>query len=170
MIKSYNGMFPAIDDNSLIADSADIIGRVEIKKNVNIWYGAVIRGDVDRISIGEGTNIQDNCTVHVSDGHPCIIGEHCTIGHNAIIHACKIGNNVLIGMGAIILDGAEIGDNCIIGAGSLVTGGKKIPEGSMAFGNPAKIIRKLSDDEIKQIDLSYKHYIELAKMHFLKSN
>lgn len=168
MIKNFKGIFPDIDSDSLIADSADIIGNVIIKKDANIWYGAVIRGDVDKIEIGEGTNIQDNCTVHVSDGHPCIIGEHCTIGHNAIIHACTIGNNVLIGMGAIILDDAEIGDNCIIGAGSLVTGNKKIPEGSLAFGNPVKVVRKLTYEEIINIDLSYKHYIELANTHFLK--
>lgn len=166
MIKNFGEIQPAIDGGALIASSAEIIGRVIIEKNVNIWYGAVIRGDIDEITIGEGTNIQDNCTIHVTEGHPCVIGKHCTIGHNAIIHSAKIGNNVLIGMGAIILDDAVIEDNCIIGAGALVTGGKVIPEGHMAFGNPAKVIRKLSEDEINSLDLSYRHYVELAKLQF----
>ncbi|HHW56363.1 MAG TPA: gamma carbonic anhydrase family protein [Clostridia bacterium] len=168
VIKQYKGITPNIDKGAYIAETAEIIGQVEIKKEANIWYGAVIRGDVDKIVIGEGTNIQDNCIVHVTEGHSCYIGDYCTIGHGAIIHACKIDNNVLIGMGAIILDDAEIGDNCIIGAGSLVTGGKKIPEGSLAFGNPAKVIRKLSQEEIDSIHTSYKHYVDLAKLHFSK--
>ncbi|MBE0069386.1 gamma carbonic anhydrase family protein [Thermoanaerobacterium thermosaccharolyticum] len=168
LIKGFEKYFPIIDNSALIADSAAIIGRVKIDKDVNIWYGAVIRGDIDEITIGEGTNIQDNCIVHVTEGHPCIIGKHCTIGHNAIIHSAKIGDNVLIGMGAIILDDAVIEDNCIIGAGALVTGGKVIKGGSMVFGNPAKFVRYLNEDEIKSLDLSYRHYIEIAKSHFKK--
>jgi len=167
MIKKYKNAFPSIADDAYIANSADIIGDIKIESEVNIWYGVVLRADIDIITIGQGTNIQDNSVVHVTEGHPCNIGKHCTIGHNAIIHACKIGNNVLVGMGSIILDDAEIGDNCIIGAGSLVTGKKKIPDGSLVFGNPAKVIRKLTEEEINNIDLSYKHYIELAKEHFL---
>ncbi|AEM78588.1 gamma carbonic anhydrase family protein [Thermoanaerobacter wiegelii] len=166
IIKEYKGMKPKIDAEAYIAETAEVIGDVEIKKDANIWYGAVLRGDIDKIVVGEGTNIQDNCVVHVTEGHPCYIGNYCTIGHEAIVHACKIGNSVLIGMGAIILDDAEIGDNCIIGAGSLVTGGKKIPEGSLAFGNPAKVIRKLTQEEIENIHRSYEHYVELAKLHF----
>ncbi|MDP9749610.1 gamma carbonic anhydrase family protein [Thermoanaerobacter pentosaceus] len=166
IIKEYKGMKPKIDDQVYIAETAEVIGDVEIKKDVNIWYGAVLRGDIDKIVVGEGTNIQDNCVVHVTEDYPCYIGNYCTIGHGAILHACKIGNNVLIGMGAIILDDAEIGDNCIIGAGSLVTGGKKIPEGSLAFGNPAKVIRKLTQEEIENIRRSYEYYVELAKLHF----
>ncbi|HBT49529.1 MAG: Carbonic anhydrase [Caldanaerobacter subterraneus] len=166
IIKEYKGIKPQIDEKAYIAETAEIIGDVEIKKDVNIWYGAVLRGDVDKIVVEEGTNIQDNCVVHVTDGHPCYIGKYCTIGHGAIVHACKVGNNVLIGMGAIILDDAEIGDNCIIGAGALVTGGKKIPPGSLVIGSPAKVVRQLTEEEIESIHKSYEHYVELAKLHF----
>lgn len=166
MIKNFLEYKPKIDDTALIADSAEIIGRVTIMKNVNVWYGTVIRGDEDEIYIGENTNIQDNCTIHITKGHPCIIGKNCTIGHNAIIHSSKIGNNVLIGMGAIILDDAVIEDNCLIGAGSIVTGSKIIKKGYMAFGSPAKLIRKLSSSDIENLELSYMHYIELAKSQF----
>ncbi|PHS36240.1 MAG: gamma carbonic anhydrase family protein [Alkaliphilus sp.] len=165
MIKSWREVTPEIDNSCFIAETADIIGDVKIGKNSNIWYGAVIRGDDKNIIIGENTNIQDNAVVHISNILPTIIGDNITVGHSAIIHACKIGDNTLIGMGSIILNGAEIGKNTIIGAGTMVPPGKKIPEGVLAFGSPVKIIRDLSDDEIMSITKSAKDYVGFANEH-----
>lgn len=134
-----------------IAEGAKITGEVEIGKNSSVWYNAVIRGDSNPIVIGENTNVQDNAVLHVSHSHPMSIGDNVTIGHGAIVHGCTIGNNVLIGMGAIVLDGAVIEDNCIIGAGALVTQNKIIPKGSLAFGNPAKVLRPLTEEEKQSI-------------------
>ena len=127
MIIEYNGHRPNIHESCVVVENATLIGQVTLKKNANIWYGAVLRGDDHYISIGENTNIQDNCVIHIDHDLPTIIGDFVTVGHGAIVHACKVGNNVLIGMGAIVLNGAEIGDNVIIAAGSLVPPGKKIP-------------------------------------------
>jgi carbonic anhydrase/acetyltransferase-like protein (isoleucine patch superfamily) len=112
-----------------------------------VWYHAVLRGDINRIVIGKGTNIQDNAVVHLADELPCILGDYVTVGHSAIVHACTVGNEVLIGMGAVVLDGAEIGDQSLIAAKALVTGGMKIPAGSLVMGAPAKVIRALSAKE-----------------------
>ncbi len=130
-----------------IAEGARIVGDVEIGENSSIWYNAVIRGDSNPIKIGEKTNVQDNAVLHVSHSHALSIGDNVTIGHGAIVHGCTIGNNVLIGMGVIVLDGAVIEDNCIIGAGALVTQNKVIPEGSLCFGNPAKVMRQITEEE-----------------------
>lgn len=130
-----------------MAEGARIVGDVTIGANCSIWYNAVIRGDSNTIVIGENTNVQDNAVLHVSHRHALSIGDNVTIGHGAIVHGCTIGNNVLIGMGAIVLDGADVGDNCIIGAGALVTQNKVIPEGSLCFGNPAKVVREITDEE-----------------------
>lgn len=130
-----------------LAEGARIVGDVTIGEGSSMWYNAVIRGDSNPIVIGENTNVQDNAVLHVSHSNPLEIGDNVTIGHGAIIHGCTIGNNVLIGMGAIILDGAVIEDNCIIGAGALVTQNKIIPSGSLAFGNPAKVMRQITEEE-----------------------
>ena len=132
-----------IDRSVFIADGAKVIGNVIIKELSSVWFNAVIRGDSSTIEIGKRTNIQDNVVIHTSKNSKVIIGDNVTIGHGAIVHGCSIGNNVLIGMGAIILDNAIIGDNCIIGAGSLITQNKIIPSGSVVFGNPYKIVRKI---------------------------
>ncbi|MGV8145654.1 MAG: gamma carbonic anhydrase family protein [Alkaliphilus sp.] len=165
MVKSWRGITPEIDSSCFIAETADIIGDVKIGKNSNVWYGVVIRGDDKNIIIGENTNIQDNAVVHISNILPTILGDNITVGHSAIIHACKIGNNTLIGMGSIILNGAEIGENTIIGAGSMVPPGKKIPAGVLAFGAPVKIIRELTEEEITSITKSAKDYVGFAKEH-----
>jgi carbonic anhydrase/acetyltransferase-like protein (isoleucine patch superfamily) len=163
MIIEYNGHKPDMDESCFVAENATVIGRVKMGENSSIWFGTVVRGDSSDIIIGENTNIQDNCTIHVNDGQPTLIGDNVTAGHGAIIHACTIGNNVLIGMGAIVLDGAEIGDNVIIGAGALVPPNKKIPSNSMVMGTPAKIVRELSEEDRKSIIETALHYVELAK-------
>ena len=163
MVKNFKGKRPNLNEEVYISETAVIIGDVTIKKHANIWFGAVIRGDEASITIGENTNIQENCVVHVDYGNNVVIGNRCTIGHGAIIHGCSIKDNVLVGMGSIILNGAKIGNNTIIGAGSLVTQNKEFEDGVLIFGNPAKAIRKLTEDEIESIKKAYLSYLELSK-------
>ena len=165
MIIEYNGHRPNIHESCFVAENATLIGQVTLRKNVNIWYGAVLRGDDHYISIGENTNIQDNCVIHIDHDLPTIIGDFVTVGHGAIVHACKVGNNVLIGMGAIVLNGAEIGDNVIIAAGSLVPPGKKIPSNTLVMGSPAKVTRELTEQNISDIRDSAMYYAELANKY-----
>ncbi|WP_017413252.1 gamma carbonic anhydrase family protein [Clostridium tunisiense] len=165
MIKSYKGKMPSIKESCFVAENATVIGQVSIDDNANIWYGTVIRSDMDYTTIGKNTNIQENTTVHNDFNTPTEIGDNVTIGHNCVIHGCKINNNVLIGMGSIILNNAEIGENTIIGAGSLVTQGKKIPSGVLCIGSPAKVVRELSSEEIASIKSSAIHYLEMAEEH-----
>ena len=162
---AFEGKKKIIGSSVLIGDGSQIIGEVTIMDNVSIWYNAVLRADLSPIVVGKGSNIQDNATVHVERERPTIIGENVTIGHNAIIHACTIEDNVLVGMGAIILNGACIRKNCLIGAGSLVTENKEIPEGSLVLGSPGKVVRSLTPGEIEKITISGIHYQELAKKH-----
>lgn len=160
---SYLGVKPTISDSVYIASSADVIGKTTIGNNSSIWYQCVLRGDVNTITVGNGTNIQDHSVVHLSADHETIIGNHVTIGHSSIIHGCRIEDEVLIGMGACILDGAVIGKHCIVGAKSLVTKNKVFEEGTLIMGSPAKAIRKLSEDEIESIRHSAMNYIQVAK-------
>lgn len=146
-----------------VADEAVVKGKVTIGEEAGIWYHATIRGDSDQITIGSRTNIQDNAVIHTSSGYPVSIGAEVTIGHSAIVHGCTVGNNTLVGMGAIILNGAVIGDNCIIGAGALVTQNSNIPDGSLAFGNPARIIRKLTEEEIAGNKGNAERYVQAAR-------
>ena len=165
MIMDFEGVTPRINKNTYISESVDIIGNVEINENANIWFGTRLRGDMNNIIIGENTNIQENSVVHVDINSPCIIGKNVTIGHGTIIHGCSISDNVLVGMGSIILNNAKIGKNTIIGAGSLITQGKVFPEGVLILGNPAKVVRKLTDDEIKSIRKSSDNYVNLSKKY-----
>ena len=165
MIKSYEGIEPKIDESAFIAESADIIGKVNIEKNANIWYTTALRADDNYISVGENTNIQDGSVVHISEGHPTIIGKNVTIGHKSIIHGCEIGDNTLIGMGSIVLDGAKVGEFTLLGAGSLVPPGKEIPSGVLAMGSPAKVIRELSQEEKENLTKSAFKYVNLANNH-----
>ena len=148
-----------------IAEGAKVIGDVQIGEDSSIWYNAVIRGDSNPTVIGENTNVQDNAVLHTSHGHALTIGDNVTIGHGAIVHGCTVGNNVLIGMGAIVLDGAVIEDNCIIGAGALVTQNKVIPMGSLALGNPAKVVRELKEEEKASIMRNADEYSEEARKY-----
>lgn len=165
MIMDFEGVRPKINDNTYISENVDIIGKVEIEENVNIWFGTRLRADMNKIVVGANTNIQENSVVHVDANSPCIIGSNVTIGHGAIIHGCTISDNVLVGMGSIILNNAKIGKNNIIGAGSLVTQGKSFPEGVLILGNPAKVVRELTDDEIKNIKKSADNYVNLSKRY-----
>ncbi|MDD3307880.1 MAG: gamma carbonic anhydrase family protein [Acetobacterium sp.] len=151
------------DKTIFIAKSADVVGKVKLGKFVSVWFQVVLRGDVDSITIGERTNIQDGTVVHVAAGYPTVIGAGVSIGHNAIIHGCEIGDNVLVGMGAIILNGAKIGDNSIVGAGSLVTQGKVFPPNSLIIGSPAKVVRVLKSEEIQSIRDNAEEYLETMK-------
>ena len=150
-----------IQPNAFVAQTANVIGDVTIGEGTSIWYGSVVRGDMNSIKIGEKSNIQDNATIHVDTDFPCTIGDNVTVGHNAVVHGCEIGNNTLIGMGAIILDGAIVGDNCIIGAGSLITGGTVIPSNSLVVGSPGKVRREVTEEEIKTIEDNAIRYEEL---------
>jgi len=154
---------PNTEHALFVADSAAIIGEVALHKNTSVWFNAVLRADVAKIEIGEGSNIQDGCVCHVDFDKPVIIGHGVTVGHNATLHACKIGNDCLIGMGAIVLDGAEIGDECLIGAGAVVTPGTIIPPKSLVLGSPAIVKRHLKPEEIEGIRYNGLVYIELAK-------
>lgn len=143
-----------------IAPTASVIGNVVMAEDSSIWFGAVLRGDNEPIRIGERSNIQDMCVCHTDPGFPLEIGADCTIGHRAILHGCRIGDNSLIGMGAIILNGAHIGANCLIGAGALVPEGKSIPDGSLVIGMPAKVIRSLDEAAIAGLTRSAQSYVE----------
>ena len=146
-----------------IAESARIIGEVAIGGHSSIWPNAVLRADIEPIKIGKCSSIQDGVLIHVNWDLPAVVGDYVTVGHGAIIHGCKIANNCLIGMGAIILDGAEIKKNCLIGAGSLVPEGRKIPEGSLVLGVPGRVIRKLNQKEIKKLKDAAFEYLDFAK-------
>ena len=148
----------------LICDGAKVSGDVTLGKGVNIWYNAVLRGDDGAITVGEGTNIQDCAVLHEETR----VGAGCTIGHGAIVHGCTVGDNVLVGMGAVILNGAKIGDDCVVGAGALVTGKMDAPAGSMILGSPAKVVRPLTDAEIESNRKSAQGYLETAE-HYRRS-
>lgn len=151
-----------IDPSAFIAEGARIIDNVVLGENSSIWYNAVLRGDSSYIVIGEDTNIQDNAVIHCDENEPAIVGKGTTVGHLALLHACTIGDNTLIGMGSIIMNGARIGSNCIIGAGSLVTKDTVIPDYSLAFGSPAKVRRHLTQEEVDSNRAECRLYLELS--------
>ena len=161
----YNSIMPKIGENVFVAPTATVAGDVTIGDDSNVWFGAVVRGDFQPVIIGKGTNIQDNAVIHVMGDKPTIIGDGVTIGHGAIVHCGKIGNNCLVGMGTIVLGYTDIGDNVIIGAASLITQHKKIPSNSLVFGNPAKIIRGLREDEIEALKESSENYAKMAQKY-----
>lgn len=163
MIREIKDHKPNIHGDTFVAESADVIGNVILKEGSNIWFGAVLRGDINLIEIGKLTNVQDNATLHNDVNNPLTIGDYTTIGHNAVVHGCTIGDNCLIGMGAIILNGAIIGNNCLIGAGSLVTEGMNIPDNSLVLGSPGKIRREVSNEEIEFIRNNAINYNKLWK-------
>ncbi|MCE9608718.1 MAG: gamma carbonic anhydrase family protein [Chthoniobacter sp.] len=156
---------PKIHPSAFIAPSADLIGDVTLSEESSVWFGAVLRGDINRILIGPRSNVQDGAVVHLADDYGAFVGELVTVGHKAVLHACTVADEVLIGMGAIILDGAEIGARSIIGAGALVTGGTKIPPGSLVLGSPGKIVRTLSLDEQAGIKVWAEKYVALSRAY-----
>lgn len=175
MIHKFKNITPKIGNNSWIAPSADVIGDVECGEDCSIWFGCVVRGDVHYIKIGNRVNIQDLSMIHVthykkadkSDGNPTIIGDDVTIGHRVMLHGCVIEDACLIGMSATILDGAVIGKESIVGAGSLVTKNKKFPPRSLIMGSPAKVVRELNEDEIKELYASATRYVDFKEDYLL---
>lgn len=159
-IYALDGLSPELpgDGDYWIAPDANVIGRVIVQSGVSIWFGATLRGDNDAITIGQGSNVQENTVMHTDLGFPLTIGRDCTIGHKAMLHGCTVGNETLIGMGATILNGARIGRNCLVGAGALVPEGKEIPDGSLVVGTPARVIRALDDKGIEGLRRSAAHY------------
>ena len=154
---------PRIHDSAWVADSAEVMGNVEIGEDASVWFGVVIRGDTETITIGKGSNIQDGTVMHADYGKPTTVGENVTVGHKVMLHGCTIGDGSLIGIGAVVLNGAKIGKGCIVGAGALVTEGKEFPDGSMILGSPAKVVRELTPEQQQGLQLSALHYIENAR-------
>lgn len=163
MIISFKDKRPKVSEEACIICSSDLIGDVLVEKDASVWFGSVLRGDYNKIVLGEGSNVQDNATVHVDSEFPCIIGKKVSIGHNAVVHGCEIGDGTLVGMGSVILDGAKIGKNCLIAAGALVTQGAVIPDGSLVVGVPGKVVRLLNEEEIESNIKNAENYIELWK-------
>lgn len=165
MIHQFDKYTPDIANDVWIAPSAEVIGRVSLEKDVAIFFHSVIRGDSEVIHIQEGTNIQDNCTLHADAGYPLRIGKHVSVGHNCILHGCHIEAECLIGMGAIVMDGVHIEAHCIIGAGALLTENMHIPKGSVVVGVPGRVVKHCSDLQLQSIRENAQHYIELAKTY-----
>ncbi len=165
MIHKFQEKTPVVDGASYIAWNAEVIGDVVLEEETSIWYSATIRGDIDSIRIGWGTNVQDNAALHVDEGVPLRIGRSVTIGHGAIVHGCIVGDGVLIGMGAILLNRSQVGDHSIVGAGALVTEGKKFPARSLIVGAPARAVRQVTEEEIERIEENARNYRERAKLH-----
>ena len=164
----YKGKVPQVGERVFLAEGACLVGDVSVGDDSSVFYNAVLRADLAEIKIGKRTNIQDNVCIHVSTGVGVNIGDEVTVGHGAVLHGCTIEDNVLIGMGAILMDGSHIKKNCIIGAGALVTHGKEFPEGSLVMGAPAHVVRTLTTDELKNVKIGVEHYLD-AKDELLKN-
>jgi carbonic anhydrase/acetyltransferase-like protein (isoleucine patch superfamily) len=166
LIRSYCGIYPKFGAETFVAESAEVIGDVTIGSHSSVWFNATVRGDVNSITIGEASNIQDNAVVHVTGGTgPVRIGDSVTIGHNAVVHGCTLRDRVLVGIGAIVLDNAVVSSDCIIGAGTLVTQRMKIPPGSMVIGSPARVVRDLSDEEIASLHRYAEKYVRYSAIY-----
>ena len=165
MIYDFEGHTPKLDPNSWVASNSVVIGKVELKKDSNIWFNVTLRGDVEPITVGEGSNVQDGSVVHSDPGCPVIIGKNVTVGHLVMLHGCVIEDDCLIGIGSTILNKAKIGKNSIIGANALVTENKVIPERSLVLGSPGKIVRQVTDEEIKSIKENAEHYVANYKKY-----
>jgi carbonic anhydrase/acetyltransferase-like protein (isoleucine patch superfamily) len=150
---------PEIDASAFVADSANLIGKVTVEPNASVWFGVTIRGDNERITIGENSNIQEGTVMHTDMGFPLTVGKNVTVGHQAMLHGCTIGDNALIGIQAVILNGAKIGKGCLVGAGALVTEGKEFPDNSLILGSPAKVVRTLSEEELQRLSANAAHYV-----------
>ncbi len=158
-VYQLDALTPQIADTAWVADNAQVMGDVHMSPDSSVWFSSVVRGDTATIRIGEGTNIQDGSVLHADVGIPLTIGKHVTVGHMVQLHGCTIGDESLIGIGAVVLNGAKIGKNCLVGAGSLVTEGKEFPDGSMILGSPAKVVRELTPEQIEGLRRSAQHYV-----------
>lgn len=164
-IYQLDDLQPALHASAWVADSAQVIGDVALAEGSSIWFGVVARGDTARISVGRGSNIQDGSVLHADEGMPLVIGENVTVGHQAMLHGCTIGDGSLVGIQAVVLNGAKIGKNCLVGAGALVTEGKEFPDGCMILGSPAKAVRQLSPEQIEGLKQSAQHYMDNARRY-----
>ncbi|CAM3645611.1 gamma carbonic anhydrase family protein [Roseateles saccharophilus] len=156
---------PDLADSAWVADSAEVIGRVTLGQDVSIWFNAVLRGDSDTLTIGPGSNIQDGSVLHADHGFPLVIGANVTVGHQVMLHGCTVGDESLIGIGAVVLNGARIGRNCVVGAGALVTEGKEFPDGSLIVGAPAKVVRELTAAQVAGLKASAAHYVNNGRRY-----
>ena len=164
-IYQLDDLKPSLHDTAWVADSAQVMGNVTLAEDCSVWFGVVIRGDTETITIGKGSNIQDNSVLHADVGLPLVIGENVTVGHQVMLHGCTVGDNSLIGIQAVVLNGAKIGKNCLVGAGSLVTEGKQFPDGCMILGSPARVIRQLTPEQIEGLKMSAQHYMDNARRY-----
>jgi len=162
-VYEVDGVCPTVPESAWVADSAQVMGDVVLGEDVGIWFGAVARGDTAAIRIGARSNIQDLCVLHADVGLPLTIGSGVTVGHKAVLHGCTVGDNSLIGIGAVVLNGAKIGQGCLVGAGALVTEGKEFPDGSMILGSPARVVRQLTAEQLQNLRLSADHYVANAR-------
>ncbi len=158
-----DGIAPRVAESAWVADSAEVMGNVALGEDASIWFGAVLRGDNDPITIGAGTNVQDGSVLHADIGQPLTLGDRVTVGHKVMLHGCTIGDESLIGIGAVVLNGARIGRHCLVGAGALVTEGKEFPDGSMILGSPARVVRQLTPEQIEGLRRSAQGYVENAR-------
>jgi len=163
MIHDFEDRKPELAPGVFVAWNAEVLGSVKLAPGSSVWYSATLRGDINRIELGELTNVQDACVLHVTEERPCVLGSRVTVGHGAILHGCAVGDGCLVGMGAVILDGAEIGEGSIVAAGALVTQGKRFPPRSMIMGSPAKAVRQLSDDEVAGLREHAERYAAYAR-------
>ncbi len=162
-IYELDGITPRVAESAWVAENAQVIGDVQLAPGSSVWFGATLRGDTDPIVVGEGSNIQDGSVLHADIGMPLTIGRHVTVGHQVMLHGCTIGDESLIGIGAVVLNGAKIGKNCLVGAGALVTEGKEFPDGSMIIGRPAKVTKELTPEQIEGLRRSALHYMDNAE-------
>jgi carbonic anhydrase/acetyltransferase-like protein (isoleucine patch superfamily) len=164
-IYELDGTAPQMAESAWVADSAQVMGNVVLGEDSSVWFGAVLRGDTETITVGKGSNVQDGSVMHADHGFPLTLGEHVTVGHQVMLHGCTIGDETLIGIGATVLNGAKIGKNCLVGARALVTEGKEFPDGSMILGSPAKVVRSLTPEQIEGLRRSARHYVENAERY-----
>ena len=163
MLYELDGVGVRAEGDYWVADTATVMGNVLLKQDASVWFNAVVRGDNDQITIGEGSNVQDGSVLHTDPGYPLVIGPHVTIGHKVMLHGCDIGEGSLIGINAVVLNGAKIGKNCIIGANALITEGKEIPDNSMVMGSPGKVVKTLTDEQAQGVRVGAAHYVRNAK-------
>ena len=156
---------PEVHRTAWVAETAIVVGKVTMAENSSVWYGAVLRGDNDRITIGANSNVQDGSVLHTDFGTPLVIGDNVTVGHQVMLHGCTVGDGSLIGIQSVVLNGARIGRNCLVGAGSLVTEGKEFPDGVLIVGRPAKVVRELTAEQIANLQRSAAHYVQQAHRH-----
>jgi len=164
-IYQLGALAPRIADTAWVADNAVVIGNVELADEANIWFGAVLRGDTEVLSIGRGSNVQDGSVLHADPGFPLVLGDGVTVGHQAMLHGCHIGDASLVGIQAVVLNGARIGRHCLVAAGAVVTEGKQFPDGSLIMGAPARVVRPLTPEQIEGLKESARHYVENARRY-----